>query len=240
MKIYLFGLSALTSVSAYKNSSPHVNLFVEQDSSLQDSRIRAQAQRELRHDLAELQAAELAEEERAAGFLGKENALLEQAAHHSFLGKGYTVGEEVGQLASEAQRQAANLKFVASAMLAYQNRLRPGGDPYANLRAITALQTLSSEPNAILAMNLNFPMLMTLKKIMSDESTPDEVRHAAGSLITRITHLPVASSNSDDTGGYGHINIVMPNPSVYEADSDILELRSGSAPADTEIGDYYG
>ncbi len=73
------------------------------------------------------------------------------------------------------------------------------------------------------------PLLRALRNLMLKESTPDQLRTAAGSIITQITNMPVSTTSVDTTSGsYGHVNIVMPAPSrVYAADERVLSSKAG-------------
>lgn len=56
-------------------------------------------------------------------------------------------------------------------------------------------------------------------KVMQSEGASDAMRGGCGSLITKLTNTPVASSIMDAaTGGAGHVTVVLPSPSrVYGA-----------------------
>ena len=86
--------------------------------------------------------------------------------------------------------------------------------------ALIRLNTLVAEKAAKSIMQVNGTMGKA-KQIMQREETPDYVRGLAGSLLTKITDLPVISEISDvDSGSYGHVNVVLPAPSrVYAGDA---------------------
>merc|ERR1711957_975857 len=94
-------------------------------------------------------------------------------------------------------------------------------------------------PNAKTAMKaLAVPFLCAT--LMKQPASSNELQRLAGSLVTLLTGMPVISEISDDnSGSYGHVNIVIPRPSrLYRADQTFLELESGVAPSDTTAGDY--
>ena len=64
---------------------------------------------------------------------------------------------------------------------------------------------------------------MDCKMLMMLPKTPDYVKNLAGTLLTLMTGIPTGSSVPDfKSGGYGHVNIVVPRPSrVYAADKEI-------------------
>ena len=69
---------------------------------------------------------------------------------------------------------------------------------------------------------------------MQKKSTPDYVRGLAGSLISKITNLPVISEISDAaSGSYGHVNVVLPAPSrVYAGDAGSSVSFMSTIPVD--------
>ena len=66
-------------------------------------------------------------------------------------------------------------------------------------------------------------------RLLKSESSSDELRGVAGSLITLLTDLPVTSETSEEeTGSNGVVNIVVPRPSrMYAADAAMMALSSG-------------
>ena len=86
--------------------------------------------------------------------------------------------------------------------------------------ALIRLNSLAASGAARVAMQVSGTMGRA-KKIMQREETPDYVRGLAGSLLTKITNLPVVSESSDaSSGSYGHVNVVLPAPSrVYAGDA---------------------
>ncbi|CDJ66465.1 hypothetical protein, conserved [Eimeria necatrix] len=63
-------------------------------------------------------------------------------------------------------------------------------------------------------------------------------RWQAGSIVTTVTDLPVASDVTDTkSGGFGHVNVVLPRPSrVHRSDRIIEQLNKGMDPAETLYG----
>ena len=47
---------------------------------------------------------------------------------------------------------------------------------------------------------------------MQRRETTTETKNLAGSLIARLTNLPVAAQTTDDNGSNGELNIVVPSP----------------------------
>ena len=92
--------------------------------------------------------------------------------------------------------------------------IRQGGQ--SAFRALSELNAQLEQPNSQLTPS--FPGIMqACRDLMMRESTPDQVRFAAGSILTKLTNIPVISEISDpSSGGSGKVNIVLPSPSrVY-------------------------
>ena len=72
-------------------------------------------------------------------------------------------------------------------------------------------------------------VVVDCKLLMSMQKTPDYVKNLAGTLLTLITGIPAGSSVAEfKTGGFGHVNIVIPRPSrVYEADKEAALVSDG-------------
>jgi len=93
-----------------------------------------------------------------------------------------------------------------------------------------------AEPNARSIFTLtggNF----AAKKILQSEDASDQTKFLAGSLVTRSSSLPVASSVSDpDSGSYGHVNIIVPGAArVHSADAARVAIASGALPFSAAI-----
>jgi len=72
-----------------------------------------------------------------------------------------------------------------------------------------------------------------LANLMEKESTSDENRNLAGSLLTRLSGGPVASEVSDSEGSSGHVNVVVPRPSrVYGNEAAALAVKAGASRLD--------
>merc|ERR1719146_136157 len=101
-------------------------------------------------------------------------------------------------------------------MAHYGAQIEAGGDTAA--RALNNIIASSSAPGARAALVAS-PALRAAARLMKEESTPDYIKELAGSVITFVTNMPVASSIADEqSGSAGHVNIVLPNPSrVYGA-----------------------
>lgn len=208
-----------------------------------DDAISAEMQLAQRNELMGLQQDEARFKNYFTNVLAGESSQVESIigrAHGrtaSFLQGKQTPGivEATGALASDAQREIKQVDYLMSALKSYRAAVDVGG--YTARKALIALTSLMSEPNAKLAAAAYIPLLRSLKNLMKRESTPDQLRTAAGSIITQITGMPVAVSSSDaQSGSYGHVNIVVPSPSrVYGADAGTLALKAGAAPE----GAYY-
>merc|ERR1719199_1860612 len=83
-------------------------------------------------------------------------------------------------------------------------------------KAFARLIELSNQPNAKWVIE-NAGVVAEAAKLMSKADTSDGIQRLAGSLITRVTDMPVASESSEEkTGSYGRMHIVVPRPSrVY-------------------------
>lgn len=130
-------------------------------------------------------------------------------------------------LSGDIQREGA--EFVASKQAAdYYTALLDAGGP-AGRRGVVGLLKLASLPNAQAIMNLS-TVIFKASTLAKRESTPDETRNLAGSLVTFLTGMPVAFQSSDAaTGSYGHTNIYVPSPSrVYGPDAVLAQLAAGA------------
>lgn len=106
-------------------------------------------------------------------------------------------------------------------------------------RALTRLIDLSNEPNAKWVME-SAGVLSSAAELMSRPTETDDIQRLAGSLITRLTDVPVTSEISEEkTGSYGRVHVVVPRPGrVYRPDETIIDLMSGVKPSDLSTGDY--
>ncbi|PFH37854.1 hypothetical protein BESB_001960 [Besnoitia besnoiti] len=94
--------------------------------------------------------------------------------------------------------------------------------------ALARLKTIVSRPFAKKMMKaLGTPMAALF--LMKRESTPDRQRWLAGSILTLVSDLPVATDIADSaSGGFGHVNVVLPRPSrVHRIDRAMKELQQG-------------
>ena len=73
--------------------------------------------------------------------------------------------------------------------------------------------------------------------LLKHESTPADVRALAGSVITLLTDMPVASTVDDNaTGSYAHVNIVLPSPGrLYHADAALAKMQAGARAEDVSF-----
>nr|CEL66748.1 TPA: hypothetical protein BN1204_025540 [Neospora caninum Liverpool] len=98
-------------------------------------------------------------------------------------------------------------------------------------RALARLKTLVSRPFSKKLMKaLGTPMSALF--LMQREATPDRQRWLAGSILTLVSDLPVATDIADPaSGGFGHVNVVLPRPSrVHRIDRAMKELQQGMDP----------
>ncbi|EKX73779.1 hypothetical protein BEWA_038160 [Theileria equi strain WA] len=53
----------------------------------------------------------------------------------------------------------------------------------------------------------------------------------AGSIMTKLTGLPVISNIADtSSGGFGRVNVILPRPTrIHRADYDIAKLQAGAS-----------
>ncbi|EPR62581.1 hypothetical protein TGME49_262090 [Toxoplasma gondii ME49] len=98
--------------------------------------------------------------------------------------------------------------------------------------ALARLKTLVSRPYSKKLMKaLGSPMSALF--LMQREATPDRQRWLAGSILTLVSDLPIATDIADSaTGGFGHVNVVLPRPSrVHRIDRAMKELQQGMDPS---------
>merc|ERR1719498_518994 len=117
------------------------------------------------------------------------------------------------------------------------DQVRAGGD--VARKALTRLVDLSNLPNAKWIMS-DAGIVADCAKLMSKVETGEQIQRLAGSVIARVTDLPVTSSSSDEkTGSYGRTHIVIPRPSrVYRPDETMIALMAGVQPSATSARDY--
>ena len=97
--------------------------------------------------------------------------------------------------------------------------------------ALLALNDLASDDVTASLMS-HSGILFSCKQIMQRRETTTETKNLAGSLIARLTNLPVATQTTDENGSNGELNIVVPSPSrVYGSRNSLLE----SAPVDAKF-----
>jgi hypothetical protein len=208
-----------------------LNLFVEEGAGSMADRLFEQEDRQQRHQLTQFQSDEASFKEMLANALSRRSASFVQAP---------TGAEVAAQVTADVQREKTSMQQLSASIKNYANGVDAGG--YTAYHALSSLLSLAGEPNGRTALHLYTPLLSKLKTLMGRESTPDQVRILAGSVITLITNMPVSSQIADaKSGSYGHVNIVLPRPSrVYSPDVDTLALRDGARPIDTLAGGYYG
>ena len=211
-----------------------LNLFVDEGTGGLATRILDEEERDQRHQLTELETGETNFKEMLA------NALAQRHTSSASFVRAPSGSELAGTVVSDVQREKSSMGQLSAGIKNYADNIDAGG--YAAYRALSSLLTLAGEPNGRMAMHLYTPLLAKLKTLMGRESTPDQIRILAGSVITLITNMPVSSQISDaKSGSYGRVNIVLPRPSrVYSPDVDTLALREGARPVDTLAGGYYG
>ena len=118
---------------------------------------------------------------------------------------------------------------TASVIQKLKSRVDAGG--YMAEHALLALNDLATDDSTVTLMT-NSGVLSSCKKLMQRREAQSGSKNLAGSLIARLTNLPVAAQTTDDNGSLGQLNIVVPSPSrVYKARQSLIE----SAPVDTEM-----
>ncbi|XP_026190363.1 uncharacterized protein LOC113146625 [Cyclospora cayetanensis] len=125
-----------------------------------------------------------------------------------------------------AFRVSDNYCYTAKEIAVLNTRVMAGGRPAD--AALARLKTLASRPLAKNLMKaLGTTMMCTM--LMQKEITPDRQRWQAGSIVTAVTDLPVASDITNTrSGGFGHVNVVLPRPSrVHRSDKIIEQLNKG-------------
>ena len=121
---------------------------------------------------------------------------------------------------SDIQREGASGSSMKDIVGYYASEINAGG--LSARRGLTGLLAVGALPNGRAALNLARPLLIrSAAQLAKKESTSDDTRELAGSLITLISGLPFSVQSSDvATGSYGHTTIVLPAPSrVYGPDS---------------------
>ena len=98
-------------------------------------------------------------------------------------------------------------------------------------QALRELSALAADPagrSSIVASGA----VRAAETLLKRPSTSSAVRGVAGSFLTLLSGMPVASSVADErTGGSASVDVVMPRPSrVYGPDRVNAELASGAAP----------
>ena len=121
----------------------------------------------------------------------------------------------------------AEFPFDMALMMAIRGRVMQGGR--AGAAAITALIDLWNEQFGFRKLIRDSHVVADCKVLMSIPSTPDYIKNLAGSLISLISGMPVATSSADFmSGSYGHVNLVVPRPSrTYLSDKQIAFATGG-------------
>jgi len=107
---------------------------------------------------------------------------------------------------------------VSSSVSKLKNRIAYGGQIARNaLNSLINMMQFSEAKKAMIAAGVPSECATLLKR----ESTANDLRALAGSVITLLTDMPVASTVADAaTGSYAHVNIVLPSPNrIYHADA---------------------
>ncbi len=108
---------------------------------------------------------------------------------------------------------------------------RVGSGGHTARDALVRLISLTSEPGAKALMK-SMGVLQVASRLMKSPSSSAEMQRLAGSVVTLLTGMPVASEISDDkTGSDSVVNVVVPRPSrVYAPDEAVLTLHAGAFP----------
>jgi hypothetical protein len=112
-------------------------------------------------------------------------------------------------------------------MMALRGRVMQGGRPGA--AAIAGLIDLWNEQFGFRQLIRDSHVLADCKLLMSIPKTPDYIKNLAGTLITLVSGIPVATSSADlKSGSFGHVNVVIPRPSrTYLSDKQIAFAEGG-------------
>lgn len=105
---------------------------------------------------------------------------------------------------------------ASSSVHKLKQRVAYGGQVARNaLNALINLTQFAESKKAMVAGGV----LDECAKLLKRESTPNDLKALAGSVITLLTDLPVASTVTDvSSGSNAHVNIVLPSPNrVYHA-----------------------
>jgi len=123
--------------------------------------------------------------------------------------------------------QTATLQRAASDLVP---RVEAGG--HTAKKALASAIAMMAETDAKTSLKAS-GLEAAAAKLMSRPSTSADTAALAGSLITLLSDMPVASEVAEEkTGSFGHVNVVVPRPSrVYGADKALMELASGVAPS---------
>lgn len=107
--------------------------------------------------------------------------------------------------------QVSNVADVAKVM-ALAKSLKHTTAASSSGRDLEELLNMTGSPGAADAMRSS-GVLQKSTQILKSESASDHEKGLAGSLITRLTNMPVSAETSDvATGGSGHVTIVLPSP----------------------------
>jgi hypothetical protein len=135
------------------------------------------------------------------------------------------------KLASLAKPQEQFIETSAAQMSSsvnkLKNRIAYGGQIARNaLNSLINLIQFSEAKKAMIASGVLSECATLLKR----ESTANDLRALAGSVITLLTDMPVASTVDDaSTGSYAHVNIVLPSPNrIYHADASLAQIEAGA------------
>ncbi|KAK1443318.1 hypothetical protein BgAZ_201940 [Babesia gibsoni] len=130
-----------------------------------------------------------------------------------------------------AVERTSRIIKVGTNILSLNFRVLSGGATADH--ALSMLNTLAANPlnkTLMKALGSTAVIYITLMR----ESVPDETKVIAGSIMTELTGLPVASNIPDTTsGGFGRVNVIVPRPSrVHRADYDMAKLKAGATKMD--------
>lgn len=148
---------------------------------------------------------------------------------------GAPIAKEVMLCIMNAMEDVKPIFLTAKEISVLNTRVASGGRT-ADM-SLARLKSLASKPYARLLMKVLGTTSVALF-LMQRESTPDRQRWQAGSIVTLITDLPIVSDVADSaTGGFGHVNVVLPRPSrIQRADREIKKLKQGVDPIDLGSG----
>lgn len=125
----------------------------------------------------------------------------------------------------DSKLQVSQLNLAKKMVAKLVPRVKAGG--WTATKALTRLVSLTTDPNAKAVM-ISAGVESAAETLMKRPDTSDRNIGLAGSLLTMLSGMPVAVEVSDEEGGSGHVDVVIPRPSrVYHSDEVLLQRSFG-------------